>query len=135
MILLQSHLFIILSSLFTISQQEPIQCINIEDCIESFRELGISVLTFLFSIWGYTVLHLFTQLLFWVGKQNNHQNFDPSLLPKKLWLIFMRMKHKKVFLEKKKIKMADSKKLYTLHVISLNVTGNPCKFCIDISKN
>ena len=54
MILLQSHLFIILSCLFTISQQEPIQCINIKDCIESFREFGISVLTFLFSIWGYT---------------------------------------------------------------------------------
>ena len=50
MILLQSHLFIILSCLFTISQQEPIQCLNIEECIENLRDLGIPVLTFLFSI-------------------------------------------------------------------------------------
>jgi hypothetical protein len=28
----------------------------------------------------YTVLHIFTQVLFWAGKQGNHQNFDPSLL-------------------------------------------------------
>ena len=26
----------------------------------------------------YTVLHVFTQLLFWAGNQGNHQNFDPS---------------------------------------------------------
>ena len=31
-----------------------------------------------------TVLHMFTQVLFWAGNQNNHQNFDTSLLPKKL---------------------------------------------------
>ena len=29
------------------------------------------------------------------GNQGNHQNFDPSLLPKKLWLIFMGLKQKK----------------------------------------
>ena len=28
---------------------------------------------------GYTVLRIFTQVLFWVGNQSNHQNFDPSL--------------------------------------------------------
>ena len=27
---------------------------------------------------------MFTHLLFWAGKQGNHQNFDPSMLPKKL---------------------------------------------------
>ena len=27
------------------------------------------------------------------------------------------------------------KNMYTLHVISLKFTGNPCKFCMDISKN
>ena len=32
----------------------------------------------------YTVLHMFTQLLFWAGNQGNNQNFDPSLLAKKL---------------------------------------------------
>ena len=35
------------------------------------------------------------QLLQWCGDQNNHQNFDPSLLPKNLKLIFMEMKQKK----------------------------------------
>ena len=34
----------------------------------------------------------------------NHQNFDPTLLAKKLWLVCMRMK--------KKIKMVDLKKAY-----------------------
>ena len=32
----------------------------------------------------YTVLHTFTQLLFRAGNQGNHQNFDLSLLTKKL---------------------------------------------------
>ena len=32
----------------------------------------------------YTVLHMFTQLLFWVGNQGRNQNFDQSLLHKKL---------------------------------------------------
>ena len=46
------------------------------------------------------MLHLFTHVLFWAGKQGNHQNFDPSMLPKKLWLIFMEMKQKyKLFSE------------------------------------
>ena len=45
---------------------------------------------------AYTELHMFMQLLFWAGNQSNHQNFDPSLLPKKLWLIFMGMKQKTV---------------------------------------
>ena len=39
----------------------------------------------------YTVLHMFAELLFWAGNQSNHQNFDPSLLPKNLWLTFMRI--------------------------------------------
>ena len=44
---------------------------------------------------SYTVLHIFVQVLFWAENQNNHQNFGPSLLPKKIWLIFMGMKQKK----------------------------------------
>ena len=28
----------------------------------------------------YTVLHMFTQILFWTGNHDNHQNFDPSFL-------------------------------------------------------
>ena len=47
--------------------------------------------------------YLFTQLLFWAGDQGNHQNFNPSLLLKTLWLIFMGMKQKKS-------KITDSKK-------------------------
>ena len=33
--------------------------------------------------------------------QGNHQNFDPTLIPKKLWPIFMGRKQKKIFFEKK----------------------------------
>ena len=39
-------------------------------------------------------MHIYTQLLFWAGNQGNHLNFDPSLLAKSLWLIFMGMKQK-----------------------------------------
>ena len=42
-------------------------------------------------------------------KPGDHQNFDPSLLPKKLQLIFMRMNQ--FFFSKFFSKMADSKKL------------------------
>ena len=45
----------------------------------------------------YTVLHIYTQLLFWAGNQGNHQNFYPSLLAKRLtdfhgdegWVVLM----------------------------------------------
>ena len=57
----------------------------------------------------YTVLHMFTQVLFWAGNQDNHQNFDPSLLPKKLWQTFMGMKQKHIFYLFF-FKIADSKK-------------------------
>ena len=54
--------------------------------------------------WGidraYTKLHMFS-----AGNQGNHQNFNPSLLPKKE-VIFMGMKQKKIFFEKKYFKMA-----------------------------
>ena len=47
--------------------------------------------------------------------QDNHQNLDPSLLPNRLWLLFMRMKQEKtIFFEKKKSKKSDSKKLCIL---------------------
>ena len=46
----------------------------------------------------YTMLHIFRQVLFWAGKQVNHQNFEKSLLSNKCWLI-------------SKFKMANSKKL------------------------
>ena len=52
------------------------------------------ILRFFFNM--YTVLHMFTQLLFCTGNQCNHQNFDPSLLAKKLWLVFMGMEQKKI---------------------------------------
>ena len=42
---------------------------------------------------------------FLAGNQDNHQNFDPSLLTNKLWLVFMRMRQKNnFFFEKKKLK-------------------------------
>ena len=59
----------------------------------------------------YTVSHMFAQLLLWAGNQDNHQNFDPSLLLKTLGLIFIGLKQKNLFFEKKNPKMAaDSKK-------------------------
>ena len=36
----------------------------------------------------YTVLHMFTQVLFWAGNQGNHQDFDSFLLTKKLLASF-----------------------------------------------
>ena len=48
------------------------------------------ILPFFFNI--YTLLHMFTQLLFWARNKCNHKDFDPFLLPKKLWLIFMGIK-------------------------------------------
>ena len=59
-------------------------------------------------------LHSPSKCLAWV-KNCCHiwldQNFDPSLLTNKLWLNFMGKKQKKnFFFEKKKFKMADSKK-------------------------
>ena len=39
------------------------------------------------------LLHMFTNVLFWPGNQVNQQNFDPSLLPKKLWLILKKVEN------------------------------------------
>ena len=62
--------------------------------------------------WSYSGVQIRWQRVFWAGNQGIHQNFDKSLLTYKCWLIFMRMKQKKIFFfEKKKFKMADSKKL------------------------
>jgi hypothetical protein len=47
------------------------------------------------------VLHIFAQVLFWAGNQDNHQNFNKFVLPNKFGLIFMWMKQKKIFLKKK----------------------------------
>ena len=35
------------------------------------------------------------------GDQGNHKNFDPSLLTNKFWLVFMGIKQKNFFFEKK----------------------------------
>ena len=37
-----------------------------------------------------------------VGKQGRHPNFDPSILPYKFGLIFLRLKQKKNFFQEKK---------------------------------
>ena len=42
----------------------------------------------------YTVLHIFTQVLFWTGNHDNHQNCDPFLLFYKCLLIFIEMNKK-----------------------------------------
>ena len=42
--------------------------------------------------------------------QNNHQNFDPSLLSKNFWLFFMGLSKKNFFLSKKKIQNGRLKK-------------------------
>jgi hypothetical protein len=44
----------------------------------------------------YTVLHMFTQLLFWAGDQNNHQNFDPSFLLQTLTDFYVNEAKKKI---------------------------------------
>ena len=64
------------------------------------------------------------------GNQGNHQNFDLSLLPKKLWPIFMGMKQIFFFFWKKKSKMADSKKLSFSK--SSILKKNLWKFCFRI---
>ena len=46
----------------------------------------------------------------WAGIQGNHQNFDPSLLPKKHWLLFKEWS-KNIFLKKKNPKWPTQKKL------------------------
>ena len=45
--------------------------------------------------------------MFWAGNQGNHKNFDPSLILKKLWFVFIWRKQKK---KKKKIKNGQLKK-------------------------
>ena len=54
-------------------------------------------------------MHSLVQVMFWVGNQGNHQNFDPSLLPKKRRMIIMEMKKKKL---KKKIQNGRLKKKF-----------------------
>ena len=52
-----------------------------------------------FSKFSIDVVHCRLKCLggewFLAGNQKNHQNFDPSLLTNKLWLVFMGMKQKK----------------------------------------
>ena len=47
-----------------------------------------------------TVLHIVLQVLFRAGNKDNCQNVDLSLLPKKLWLSFMGMKQRLLFITK-----------------------------------
>merc|ERR1712218_716500 len=54
----------------------------------------------------YTVQRNITHSKEFSGNQRKHQNFNPSILPCKFGLIFMRMKQKKIFFWKKKSKMA-----------------------------
>ena len=61
-------------------------------------------------------IHSWSKCLVWVKKCCHiwlDQNFDPSLLTKKLWPFYMRMKHFFFFfVRKKNFKMADWKKAY-----------------------
>ena len=60
-----------------------------------FERLKLPVQFEIGACW-YTLLHIHMQLLFWAGNQGNHQNFEKSLLSYKPWLVFMRMKKKKL---------------------------------------
>ena len=48
----------------------------------------------------YSVAHIITYPYLFAGNQGNHQNFVPSLGSLKLWLIWIGMKQKKIFLTK-----------------------------------
>ena len=70
-------------SWFNVLQSFKIDLINKIWLIKGYKKV---------SLFMYTVLHIFAQMLTWARNQSNHQKFDPSLLPKKRWLIFMEMK-------------------------------------------
>ena len=53
------------------------------------------------NVWGDWVLAVY---------HHNHKNWVPSILIHNLWLIFIRMKQKKIFFWKIKFKMANSQK-------------------------
>ena len=60
--------------------------------------------------------------LFGAGNQSDHQNFNPSLTTYKCWLIFLAMEQKKKEkILKKKLKVADSKKLSFFSPPILNI--------------
>ena len=60
------------------------------------------------SEWAFSIiiyLHLGAKCLLRVktaGNEDDYQNFDPTLLTKKLWPFNMRMKQKRFFLKRKK---------------------------------
>ena len=58
----------------------------------------------------YSVFHDFIPPRFFSGNQGNHQNFEKSLLPHKLWLIWIRISKKKYFFLKEKILNCQLKK-------------------------
>ena len=76
-----------------------IPCINWKCLLSSFPKLYIPRMYY--KHWLHTLLHCIkrdiTHSKEFSGNQGNHQNFDPSLLLKKLWLIFMGIKQKKIF--------------------------------------
>ena len=71
------------------------------------------------GIFTYCPVHKCWPKTSWAGNQGNHQNFDPSLLPKNLWLLFMGLSKKNKI--QKKSKMADSKKLRFSKLSILNI--------------
>ena len=89
--------------------------------VGSLQYLCIFVFTRQISIHTYQLhnyginLHSRSKCLVWVKKCCHiwfDQNFDPSLLTKKLWPFYMRMKQKKIFFfEKKNSKTPIEKKL------------------------
>ena len=48
----------------------------------------------IYYILRYSVSHNFIAPYFFAGNQGNHQNFKKSLVPHKLWLIWIKMKQK-----------------------------------------
>ena len=58
----------------------------------------------------YSVSHNFLYSYLFAANQGNHQNFVPSLVPHNLWLIWIKMAQKKLFLKKIKNQNGQLKK-------------------------
>ena len=63
-------------------------------CTQNSGWFWITWLPFILSLMNYTAAEMFEGKWFLAGNQGNHQNFDPFLISKNLWLIFMEIKQK-----------------------------------------
>ena len=66
---------------------------------KTFYEVAYAIFVLLKPSYYFKQLHC-VAYVYTVVTEGNHHYFDPSLLPKKLWLIFMGKKQKKIFWKK-----------------------------------